>query len=126
MQYSPKLKKAMKEIKDILDKNDIAATVVLHTPGHSEFLSKIDPSYSCAFFEGDYLRVRARIDEDFNGDKKAWERKIIDTINMLDLFAHTTANLSISFFEIFDRVSEKVKAEGGGDHNFTSNTTQNN
>lgn len=48
MQYSPKLKNAMEEIKLIIDKYDIAACVVLHTPGFSEFLNKIDPSYSCA------------------------------------------------------------------------------
>jgi hypothetical protein len=31
MQYSPKLKKAMEEIKAVLNKHDIAASVILHT-----------------------------------------------------------------------------------------------
>lgn len=46
MQYSPKLKKAMAEIKAIADKYDIAAIVCLHTPGHGEYLLKVDPLYS--------------------------------------------------------------------------------
>lgn len=48
MQYSPKLKKAMEDIKKILHENDIAGFVVLHTPGFSEYLNRVDPSYSCA------------------------------------------------------------------------------
>lgn len=41
MQYNPKLKKAADEIKLILQKYDIAANVILHTPGHSEYLYRL-------------------------------------------------------------------------------------
>lgn len=51
MQYSPKLKKAAEEIKQILQKYDIAANVILHTSGHSEYLLHITPTYSCAWLE---------------------------------------------------------------------------
>ena len=44
MQYSPKLKRVLAEIKAILDKEDIAGSIVLHTPGFGEFLLKIDTS----------------------------------------------------------------------------------
>lgn len=89
MQYSPKLKKAMELIKDILKDNDIAGIVVLHTPGHSEFLMGLETSYSCAKFEGDTLRVKAKL-ADFNGDKEAWALKMATTSNMLSLLSETT------------------------------------
>lgn len=37
MQYSPKLKVAMDEVKDVLKKYDIAGFVVLHTPASEGF-----------------------------------------------------------------------------------------
>lgn len=61
MQYSPKLKKAMEEIKRILKDHDIAASVVLHTPGHSEYYLRINPSYSCATLNKGELRVKAKL-----------------------------------------------------------------
>ena len=67
MQYSPKLKKAAEEIKSILKKYDIAANVVLHTPGHSEYLLEITPTYSAAWLENGIVRFRARA-SDYNGN----------------------------------------------------------
>lgn len=81
MQYSPKLKTAMERIKAILKEYDIAGAVILHSPGFSEYLIKIDASYSCAKFEADYLRVKAKLQEDFDGDKDAWTQKITYTVN---------------------------------------------
>lgn len=51
MQYSPKLKIAMDEIKQVLKKHDIAGFVVLHTPGFTEYLNRVDPSYSSTFMD---------------------------------------------------------------------------
>lgn len=88
MDYNPKLKKAMAEIKGILEKYDVAGAILLHTPGHTEHLLKIDTSYSCAFFApdltgpGDYLRLRARLQEDFNGDKEKQKQVIHSTTDM--------------------------------------------
>ena len=125
MQYSPKLKKAMQEIKAILQNYDIAGSIVLHTPNHSEFLLQISPSYSCAKLEGDNLRVRAKLNEDFNGDKEAWKQKVMDTSNMLNLLAEVGGKASMSLFQISDKVDETVSAQhfAGGN---TSHTTQNN
>jgi len=69
MQYSPKLKVAMEEIKAILAKNDIAGMVLLHTPGHGEYFIKVDPTYSCAFIENEKLRIRSKLAE-YGGDRK--------------------------------------------------------
>lgn len=126
MQYSPKLKKAMEQIKAILKEHDIAAMVVLHTPGHSEYVIRIDPSYSCAKFEGeDRIRVKAKLKEDFAGDKNAWEQTLSDTSNMLSLIGEVGARVSMSILEISKTVDEKINAEHrNGGH--TSHNQQNN
>lgn len=61
---SPKLKQAMEQIKQILQAHDIAAVVVLHTPEHSEFLMKIDPSYSVAKLVKEGLHIKTDPAED--------------------------------------------------------------
>lgn len=78
MQYSPKLKKAAEQIKEILKEHDIAAVVVLHTPGHSEYLYQISPSYSIAKIEGNELRIRSTHITDMEEKVK----KVTDTANM--------------------------------------------
>lgn len=125
MQYSPKLKKAMVAIKAILKEYDIAGLVVIHTPGHSEYLVRIDPSYSCAKFESDSMvRIRAKL-ADFNGDKDAWTKKVTDTSNMLSLLSEVTMRTGLSVAELSERMDKIVDAEHfGGGH--TSHGTQNN
>ena len=125
MQYSPKLKKAMEEIKKICSKYDIGAMVVLHTPGFSEYLNRLDPSYSCVIQNGDEIRVRARVKEDFNGDKDMRDKKISDTSNMLHLLSNTTMTQGLALSDVSKRVDDIVNAEHfGGGH--SSNTEQNN
>lgn len=125
MQYHPKLKMAMNEIMGILSRHDLAAIIVLNTPGHTEFLMKIDPSYSCAKVEGDILRVKAKIQEDFGGDVRAWEKKVSETSGMLHGLSEVGGKLILNLCEVSDMVDKKIGAEhiGGG---FTSHTTQNN
>jgi hypothetical protein len=126
MQYSPKLKMAMEEIKAIIKKYDIGAIVELHTPGHGEFFIEVSPSYSCAWFEGNHLRIRARLKEDFNGDRKAWGVKVNDTTNMLLTFLDTNKKLQEGLTSALAMLEKKIeieKDEGGG---FTSHTQQNN
>lgn len=125
MQYSPKLKQAAEEIKKILERHDIAGSIVIHTPGHSEYVSKLDTSYSCAYFEGDMIRIRAKLQEDFNGDKELWTQRVQDTVNMIHHLGNTSRNVSLSFFALEDKLKETVKIDYyGGGH--SSHTTQNN
>jgi hypothetical protein len=125
MQYSPKLKKAMEEIKAILKKHDVGGVVILHTPGHSEYLHKLDPSYSCAKVDGNEVRIRAKLQEDFKGDKDAWYKKVRDTVNMFNLLASTCGNTAMSLFEISQKLDSIVDAEHT-DLGHSSHTDQNN
>ncbi len=48
MQYSPKLKRVMAKIKDILIEEDIEGIVILHHQKWSEILNHLETSNSCA------------------------------------------------------------------------------
>lgn len=125
MQYSPKLKKAMEEIKKVISKYDVGAMVVLHTPGFSEYINRLDPSYSCIIQNGDEVRVRARAKEDFNGDKEARNQKIADTANMLHLLSEVGMRQGLAMSEVSQKVDQIVNAEHFGNGHST-NTEQNN
>lgn len=124
MQYSPKLKKAMEEIKAVIKKHDIAGMVVLHTPGHSEYFIALSPSYSCAKVEHGQVRVKAKL-TDFGGDKKEWTLKVTDTSNMLNLIGEVAGRTALTIMELSKQVDKAVNAEHtGGGH--SSHTEQNN
>lgn len=123
MQYSPKLKKAAEEIKEILKRYDIAALVVLHTPGHSEFVCELQPSYSCASFEGNFLRIKAK-KADYP-TLEAWKQKATDTANMLHHLSTTCGEQVMALCELSKRVDDTIQAEYD-DGGFTSHSTQNN
>lgn len=125
MKFNPKLKNAMEEIKSILNEYDIAGSVILHSPGFSEYFTKINPSYSCAKFDGDGIRVKAKLNEDFNGDKKAWNKKVTDTVNMIEHIADVSGKLSLTMFSVIEMLEKYIDIESE-DGNHTSHTTQNN
>ena len=123
MQYNPKLKKAAEEIKEILKKHDIAATIALHTPGHTEFLLELTPSYSCATVNQDHIRFKAK-KEDFNNELKRHE-VIRDTSNMMSGLSETVARNAMMLISVSEQL-DKITGAEHGDSNFTSHTTQNN
>lgn len=125
MQYNPKLKKAMEEIKSILKKYDVGAVVVLHLPGSSEYFNRLNPSYSCVIQEGDNIRIRARAKEDFGGDYKARDIKIANTSNMLNLLGITAGSQALAITEVSQQFDKIVDADHT-DLGHSSQTEQNN
>jgi hypothetical protein len=129
MQYSPKLKVAMEEIKEILRKHDIAGLVALHTPGFSEYLMKIDPSYSCAKFdtiEGKAgVRIRARLEEDYAGDKEAHEKALTDTSNMFKLLGKSGGVMTLAVLDVSDDLDKQLDVTHFDDDH-TGHVDQNN
>jgi hypothetical protein len=87
LDYSPKLKEAMAEIKAVLKKHDIAAHVLLHEPGYSEYLNAIEPSWSLIRIVDDGIRVRSKLLEDFGGDKEAQHKASEATASLIRHFA---------------------------------------
>jgi len=125
MQYSPKLKIAAEEIKAILKKHDIGAYVRLHTPGFSEYVNEISPSYSCAKFDHSIpetvgIRFVAKA-KDLPGGAAERDQKIADTDNM---FLHFMQGIS-SAFMMYDAAYKKFEeTTGGHDHTKGGHTSQ--
>lgn len=125
MQYSPKLKKAMQEIKDILNKHDIAGFVVLHTPGFSEFMNKVDPSYSILKLENQRVQFNAH-SKHFGGDKEKRDIAAAATKNMIGHFMDVSAKQFMRYHEIDKRIIEVYGKWDDTEGTGTSHEQQNN
>ena len=120
MQYSAKLKNAMQEIKGILEKYDIAGLIALHTDGYGdnhgfgEFYLKIDPSYSVAkFVDSETVNFRAKLKEDFNGNKRLMEYKLAATANMLNILTINGGSIAMGLMDLSERFDKIIDAEHG-------------
>lgn len=127
MQYSPKLKKAIEEIKKVMNKYDIGGSIVIHTPGFSEYLHKVDPSYSALSFNYDDSGFKVRgHSKHYGGNKQERDQVLANTRNMVE---HLQTRAGEDFM-IFDEIGKKMDDTFGkwdsdpGDH--TSHTQQNN
>ncbi len=124
MQYSPKLKMAMEEMKAIFKKHDIGGFVILHTPCHGEFLNQLSPSYSCIVVNGDHVRFKSKL-SDYGGDKQAWQKKTTDSLNLLQTVTELCGHIILPLINLTERLENDLDAQGGpGD--ISSHTTQNN
>lgn len=124
MQYSPKLKKAIGEIKSILEKHDIAGFVVIHTPGYAEFINKVNPSYSCALIRDGRLGVKLKT-EDLPGGKEQAKQIAEDTYNMVTLMADAIAVHAGGYIDLHRMLKDRWNGEEGP-ISFTSHQQQNN
>lgn len=129
MQYSPKLKKAMEEIKQILIKHDIGAFVTLHDPdGFSEYLNRIDPSYSCARLEyvAGEMAIRVKTNSKVDGKEKT-HKLLSDTYNMVYHLSEMVARHAIFYMDLEKMMKDRLDAytiDDGSGH--TSHEQQNN
>jgi hypothetical protein len=124
MQYSPKLKNAMEEVKEILRKYDIAGVVVLHTPGNSEYLNHLTPTYSCASQASNGNMVFKSAKKHFT-DEAERINKLRDTSNMLALLAEPLGICAMNMIEMSEKFDEAHNAEHT-DGGHTSHNAQNN
>lgn len=122
MQYSPKLKKAMEEIKAIAKKYDVAAFVVLHTPGFSEYLNHLDTSYSCVYATEEGIRVRLKEKE--VGKEKA-EQLADGSFNMVTHFAEIVGKHALMYMDMQEMLQRKWNGKSFGGEE-TSHGQQNN
>lgn len=123
MQYSPKLKMAMLEIDAILKKHDIAGFVIIHTPGFSEYLNYINPSYSCAKLEPNGVRFKLKADEVGGREKAA--KIAAETLNLITHFSEILGRYGLLYMEAQEILNEKWQGESGPDEH-TSHEQQNN
>jgi len=127
MNYSPRLKEAMRQIKQILDDNDIAGVVALHTPGFGEHLVKIDPTYSAAKIEHQpdgNQAIRVKIKTEDVGKEKA-KALATDTTNMFHVLTNMMGPQVMTLIEMDEFMEKNYKPDHFGPGP-SSHTTQNN
>lgn len=113
----------MAEIKAVLNKYDIAGFVVIHTPGHSEYLNHCVTSYSCATVTPEGVRLRLKEAE--VGKEKA--RKLAaDTCNMVIHFARHLSAHALFYMDTEKLLRAKLDIEDLGGDGYSSHQQQNN
>ena len=117
MNYHPKLKIAMQEIKEILKKHDIAGAVALHTPGFGEFYLDVEPSYSGAKVTGETVRINIK--------KENLKTKGADTSNMFHILSDNLMMLAVMTSDVSGIVDKHLESSHFGP-GFTSHQEQNN
>lgn len=125
MDYSPKLKKAMQQIKDIIKENDIAAFVLLSDgDGFSEYTNEVSPSWSCAFIDPIENAVRIRLKGAEVGKARA---KVLSekTYNLFYHFAAMIGKHAMVYMSAEQMLKDKWGGEGFSGRE-TSGTSQNN
>lgn len=123
MQYSPKLKRVMEEIKTLLRKEDIAGIVVIHEPGFSEYVHVLQPSYSCVVIKPDAIGFEmAKKHFKTEHDRKS---KLTNTSNMMEHLSKITGQIAMNLLDASASLYKVLGAEHfGGGH--TSDDQQNN
>lgn len=124
MQYSPKLKKAMDEIKAIMKKYDCGGVAVIHTPGFSEYFLRIDPPYSCAKIENDHLKINLNL-QHYSGSSAIRDKFASDTSNFLMHMAEVVGRCAMNFMQASETLDKQIKAEHFG-NGHSSQSQQNN
>lgn len=122
MQYSPKLKKAMEQIKTILQENDIAGIVVIHTPGFSEYIHHLETSYSGATVMEKGVHIK--FSEREMGRDKA-QRLAEGTFNMMTHFADFLALCAPGYLSAQMHMESTLKGKQSPGHH-SSHSQQNN
>lgn len=122
MQYSPKLKKAMEDIKTILKENDIAGVVLLHTPGFSEYFNHLTTTYSCVEVLDNGLKLS------LNSEEVGRERALEIANGTFNMMTHFNDHLGVHhrmYADIHRMLKDKWNGtESSGGH--TSVQQQNN
>lgn len=93
--YDPKIKMARKEIEAVLEKYDCGGAVMLHRPGFTEMVLKVETSYSCVYMDGRTFKIRPPL-IDPNDDTKH-KAIIAETVNFLANMRVRVGHMAMAF-----------------------------
>ena len=115
--YDPKLKEAMKEIREICKKHDIASFICLSSQTHGEFGLEL-PKWQPLFFEGQNLRFKS-VGAAFNS-----KAEHIKSLNLgawiVCQFQDMAALLFKQMSQMREMLEEKVEIEHSPMHGFAA------
>lgn len=101
LDFSPKLKNAMEEIKQIINKYDIGGLIVLHSPGYGEHYMKLNPSYSA-------LEIKPREGIIMRGKGK---KAVEDSLNLIKIIVELGIANIYPLMEISEKMDKYYNAE---------------
>ncbi|WP_445458404.1 hypothetical protein [Flavobacterium sp. HNIBRBA15423] len=110
MTTETKLKVAAEEIKEVLRKYDLAASVALHSPGHGEHFTHLNATYSCAYIYNDN-EVRFYSKKEDYKSKDEQIKKLEKTSNMLKILTDITAFNFGNLHELSEQFDKLTCAE---------------
>jgi hypothetical protein len=106
------VKSTMKKVNELLVKYEVAAVVVIHRPGYTQSLVKIEAPFSCAKHDTDgKIKIRAKL-EDYKGDKNVRKQRLLDTSDMLRELLDSTVKKVYPYFDVSEQFDERLKADG--------------
>lgn len=120
MNYSPKLRQAMEEIKAVLKKHDIAGVVVLHSPGYGEHYTKLSTSYSAIELvqkpnkNGELEDYGAKLDinDKTYPDPEKRKQVIVDSINTIEILHHLCSIKADNLEDVSMAIHKALKNKG--------------
>lgn len=115
----------MEGIKEILKEHDIAGFIILHTPGFTEYLNKINPSYSCAYMDDLEGGMRVKLKAaDLPGGKAEAKKFAEDTWDMVVNMTEMIVVHADGYMRFEDMLRKHWGGESGGSTH-TSHSSQN-
>lgn len=103
----PKLKAAMEEVKGILEKYDIAGSVLLSSPANIEFLRSFKTSWTAAWIESDgCLRIRCK-QADY-ATREDWVKIMTATVGLFAGLVDAHRNETEQLTRVLAMLAEKV------------------
>lgn len=116
----------MEKIRVILKEENIAGVVLLHVPGFVEVHQRLDTSWSCVRAEEGRYVLKTNLQEDFADDKELYQKKLMDSFDMLFNLSKNGANVVMPIGHMTKLLAMILGIEGPPGGKFTSVNTQNN
>jgi hypothetical protein len=114
LNYSPKLKAVMEEIKPILAKHDLAGCVFLYDNDKGEYFHRLDTKKGVIRMqktpEGELLRFRSKL-ADFNGDKEAQKQATEHSVGTLRVLCDMMGNSFMMLEGVYQQISQHIDIE---------------
>lgn len=104
-----KLKMVAEEIKEVLRRHNLAASVSLHSPGHGEHFVYMNTDYSCAYmYEDTGVRFYSKLKDYKNREEQMEKQK--NTSNMLEILEQITKRNLIILYQMSEKFDKLVNA----------------
>lgn len=112
LEYDPKLKELAKQIEKLCNENDVACTLLLISPTHSEFLHVLDTSWNVITTMRDGkqfgIRIKSNLLEDFQGDREKQKKATQLTAHVISSILMYSRNTHIIFDNILKEMRKKM------------------